>query len=128
VNQDRLSDCLNHIVEAAGHACSYLQGMNKADFLADKRTQQAVTMNLIIIGEAATKLLQEHGEFLNRHPGVSWGHMKGMRNRLAHGYFAIDLEIVWETVQTALPELCEQLTAVLKDARVFEVKDQGMEP
>jgi len=72
VNKDRLSDCLDHILEAAGQACSYLQGMSKEDFLSDKRTQQAVTMNLIIIGEAATKLLQEHGEFLNRHPGVSW--------------------------------------------------------
>ena len=81
-----------------------------------------------LIGEAATKLLQEHGNFLDRYPAISWRHMKGMRNRLAHGYFAIDLDAVWETVQTALTELCEQLTAVLQDARVFEVKDQGMEP
>ena len=126
--QNRLCDILDHILEAAGRACSYVEGMTKEDFLADTRTQQAVTMNLVIIGEAATKLLQEYGDFLNRHPGVSWRSMKGMRNRLAHGYFAIDLDVVWETVQTALPELREQLTAVRTDARDFEVKGQGMEP
>jgi uncharacterized protein with HEPN domain len=127
VIQNRLCDILDHILEAARQACSYVEGMNKEQFLADKRTQQAVTMNLVIIGEAATKLLQEYGDFINRHPGVSWRHMKGMRNRLAHGYFAIDLDVVWETVQTALPELREQLSAVRKDAMHFEVKGQGME-
>jgi uncharacterized protein with HEPN domain len=68
--------------------------MNKEHFLADMRAQQAVTMNLVIIDEAATKLLQEYGNFLNRHPDGSWRHMKGMRNRLAYGYFAIDLDVV----------------------------------
>ena len=88
----RLVDYLDHILEAASQACSYLEGMSKEAFLTDKRTQQAVTMNLIIIGEAVTKLLQEHDEFLHRYPDVSWRHMKGMRNRLVHGYFAIDLQ------------------------------------
>ena len=54
--------------------------------------------------------------------------MKGMRNRLAHGYFAINLDVVWETVQTALPDLREQLLAVRQDAINFEVKDYGREP
>jgi uncharacterized protein with HEPN domain len=103
VNQSRLCDCLDHILEAAGQACTYVEGMNKEHFLADTRTQQAVTMNLVIIGEVATKLLQDYGDFLKRHPTVSWRHMKGMRNRLAHGYFAINLDVVWETVQTAPP-------------------------
>ena len=100
--------------------------MNKGQFLADKRTQQAVTMNLVIIGEAATKLLQENGDLLKRHPGVSWRHMKGMRNRLTHGYLAIDLDVVWETVQTALPELRERLAGVREDAIQCEVKKEEM--
>lgn len=126
MTQNRLCDCLDHILEGARLACSYVEGMNKEQFLADKRTQQAVTMNLVIIGEAATKLLQEYGDFLKRQPGVSWRHMRGMRNRLAHGYFAIDLDVVWETVQTALPELRERLAAVRKDALQWEMKKEEM--
>lgn len=52
--------------------------------------------------------------------------MRGMRNRLAHGYFAIDLDVVWETVQTALSELREQLVAVRKDAIQSEVRKEKM--
>ena len=44
--------------------------------------------------------------------------MKGMRNRVAHGYFSVDLEVVWQTVQTALPELLERLPAIRADAEV----------
>ena len=126
MTQNRLCDGLDHILEAARLACSYVEGMNKEQFLTDKRTQQAVTMNLVIIGEAATKLLQEYGDFLKRHSGVSWRHMRGMRNRLAHGYFAIDLDVVWETVQTALPELRERLAAVRMDALQWEMKKEEM--
>ena len=100
------------MLEAARQACSYVDGSSRADFPADKRTQQAVILNIVIIGEAATKLLADHAEFLGRHPRVPWRNMKGMRNRIAHGYFEINLDTVWETVQSALPSLIEQLPAV----------------
>jgi uncharacterized protein with HEPN domain len=48
-------------------------------------------------------------EFCGQHPEVLWRYMRGMRNRIAHGYFDINLEVVWETVQTALPELLKRL-------------------
>ena len=57
MSESRLPDYLDHILEAAQRACGYINGMSKEDFLADKRTQQAVILNLVIIGEAATKLL-----------------------------------------------------------------------
>lgn len=106
---NRLPDYLDHIRQAATDACAYVEGMSKADFLVDKRTQQAVVMNLIVIGEAATKLLQEYGDFTDRHAEVPWRNMKGMRNRIAHGYFEINLDVVWETTQTALPRLLHSL-------------------
>lgn len=86
--------------------------MNKAEFLADKRTQQAVIMRLIIIGEAVTKLMDSYAAFAQAHAQVPWRSMRGMRNRVAHGYVNINLDAVWETVQTALPELLRQLPAV----------------
>lgn len=63
-----------------------------------------------------TRLLQGYGAFLDCHPQVPWRNMKGMRNRIAHGYFDIDLNVVWETVQTALPQLLKQLPAICVDA------------
>ena len=106
---NRASDYIEHIREAATLAVSYLEGMQHADFLADTRTQQAVLMNLIIIGEAATKLLAEDPELAERYPHIAWRNMRGMRNRLAHGYFEIDMDIVWDTAQSALPDLIKQL-------------------
>lgn len=73
-------------------------------------------MSLIILGEAATKVMDGYAAFTQAHPQVRWRSMRGMRNRIAHGYFDINLDVVWETVQTALPELLKQLPAVRQDA------------
>lgn len=116
MNESRLPDYLDHIRRAATDAYTFVEGLRKEDFLADKRTQQAVILSLLIIGEAATKLLQNYSDFLTRHPDVPWSSMKGMRNRLAHGYFDINLDVVWETVSNALPNLLERMPAVLEDA------------
>jgi uncharacterized protein with HEPN domain len=109
---NRLPDYLDHIQQAATDACSFIDGLSKEDFLADKRTQSAVVMSLVIIGEAATKVMDSYPKFADLHPGIPWRSMRGMRNRIAHGYFEINLGVVWDTVQTALPELLERLPAV----------------
>lgn len=109
---NRLEDYLEHMLEAARLALSYVADLDKKAFLADKRTQQAVILNIVVIGEAATKISNEYPDFIVRHTSVPWKNMKGMRNRIAHGYFDIDLDIVWATVQTALPPLVDQLTAL----------------
>ncbi|QXP88101.1 HepT-like ribonuclease domain-containing protein [Methylococcus capsulatus] len=112
---NRLPDYLEHIQQAATDACGFVEGLSKDDFLTDKRTQQAVIMSLIIIGEAATKVMEGHAEFTQAHPEMPWRSMRGMRNRIAHGYFDINLDVVWETVQTALPDLLKQLPTVRRD-------------
>ncbi len=60
--------------------------------------------------------METAAEFTQIHAQVPWRSMRGMRNRIAHGYFDINLDIVWETVQTALPELLKRLPAVRKSA------------
>lgn len=62
---NRLSDYLNHIKQATTDACSFVEGLEKEDFLTDKRTQQAVIMSLVIIGEAATKIMDGYTNLLN---------------------------------------------------------------
>lgn len=114
---DRLPDYLEHMHEAAVQACSYVEGLSREDFFEDKRTQQAVILNLILIGEEATKLLRDDEGFADKYAQVPWRGMKGMRNRIAHGYFEINLETVWETVQTALPKLIQQLSGILSSIK-----------
>ena len=103
------AELLTHMREAATQAVTYVDGLDKADFLTDKRTQQAVILNLIILGEAATKLMDHHADVVSRYPAIEWRSMRGMRNRIAHGYYDINLDVVWETVSSALPELVEKL-------------------
>ena len=109
---ERLREYLEHMAIAASDACGFVDGMSKSDFLSDKRTQQAVIMSLVIIGEAATKLMDRYSGFTDRHAEIPWRSMRGMRNRVAHGYFEIDVEMVWETVQTALPDLLDKLDGI----------------
>jgi uncharacterized protein with HEPN domain len=54
MKDDRLADYLDHMRQAAADACSFVEGMTRDDFLMDKRTQQAVILSLIVVGEAAT--------------------------------------------------------------------------
>ena len=109
----RLPDYLAHMRQAIADAQSFTEGMAQPDFEQDKRTQQAVVMSLIVLGEAATKVMDKYPEFAAQHAVIPWHNMRGMRNRIAHGYFDIDLGVVWDTLQTALPALKVQLCAIV---------------
>lgn len=109
MSASRLADYLDHLRKAAWEACGFVEGLSKAEFLNDKRTQLAVIMELIIIGEVATKIMDNHEDFAHAHPAIPWRNMRGMRNRMAHGYFDMDLDVVWDTVKLALPDLLEAL-------------------
>ena len=107
--EHRLGDYLEHMRQAASDALIFVEGLSKDEFVDDKRTQQAVIMSLVIIGEAATKVMDRFPEFTAQNTQVPWRSMRGMRNRIAHGYFDINLDVVWDTVQVALPELLKVL-------------------
>lgn len=128
MSENRLIDFLDHMQQAATDARDFVDGMTKDEFASDKRTQQAVIMSLIIIGEAVTKVMDGYADFTQLHAQVPWRAMRGMRNRMAHGYFDINLDVVWDTVQTALPELLAQLPAVREEAVNDDRNDYGMEP
>jgi uncharacterized protein with HEPN domain len=106
---ERLGDYLGHMRTAATDAQRFLKGMSKDEFLSDTRTQRATIMCLVIIGEAAARIMDNYVEFVDANPAIPWRNMRGMRNRIAHGYFDVDLEVVWDTVQSAVPELSRRL-------------------
>ena len=111
----RMPDYLDHMRQAIADAQSFTEGMGQPDFEQDKRTQQAVVMSLIVLGEAATKVMDQHPEFAAKYTEIPWRSMRGMRNRIAHGYFDIDLSVVWDTLQTALPTLKVQLDSIVSE-------------
>lgn len=80
----RLIDYLEHIQQALAQARDHVGDMDKDAFLADLRTQQAVTMHLIIIGEAANRIAASDAAFVQAHPDFPWDGVRGMRNRMVH--------------------------------------------
>lgn len=112
----RESQHFRFMLQSVELALSYVEGYNHTDFTSDKRTQQAVILNLLHLGEAAGRLMMESTDVVERYPQLPWNQMRGMRNRLAHGYFDINVEVVWSTLEQALPELHQQLTAICHGA------------
>ncbi len=111
----RVRDYLEHIDLAIARIRRYLAGMDRASFLASEEKQDAVIRNIEIIGEAAQSIRRRHPEFAVHHPEIPWGGVYGMRNAIAHGYFTVDLDVVWKMICEDLPTLAEQVR-VLRDA------------
>lgn len=112
MTDERLALWLEQMQTAAELASAYVDGMDFDAFAGDTRTQQAVVLNLLVLGEIAAKMMDKAPAFVARHADVPWTNMKGMRNRIAHGYFELDLNVVWATVQSAVPALTRQLSAL----------------
>ena len=103
----RISDYLEHILEAIERIDRYTQGMSEDEFLQDEKTQDAVIRNFEIIGEASRNIDQHHSDFAAEHSNVPWRIAYEMRNALAHGYFMVDTGIVWKTIKADLPKMAE---------------------
>jgi len=71
----------------------------------DLKTQDAVIRNMEVIGEACSNILRLAPEFAQAHPEVPWGSAIGNRNALSHGYFSVDIRLIWATIQDDLPAL-----------------------
>lgn len=110
-NPRRVADRIQDMLEAIGNVASDLGDMSKADFLADGKTQRAVIESLIVIGEAANKLIQLDPAIQQSAP-LLWQQFRDaydMRIVLTHEYFRIDAAIVWTTIKGNLPILETQL-------------------
>ncbi len=104
-------DLLGDIREAIHRARSYTAGQNYEQFLADTKTQDAVIRTLEILGEATKKLSPLLRE---RHPEIPWKSMAGIRDKLIHDYFGVNIDIVWQVARDQLPALAAQIEAALE--------------
>ena len=109
----RVQDYLAHIVEAIDRIDRYVDDMIELSFLSDEKTQDAVVRNFEILGEAANNIEKHHPTYAKEHVNVPWALMYTMRNRVAHGYFKVDYELVWKTIHADLPELRAQVAVLL---------------
>jgi uncharacterized protein with HEPN domain len=96
------SDLLRHILDEIDYLLGQQGRVSKADLLADGTLQRAFSRSIEIIGEAAKQM---PSDFRDEHLEVPWKAIAGMRDRLIHGYFAVDYEIVWDVVENKLLEL-----------------------
>ena len=103
---------LKHILESIGKIESYLQGFDEAKFGQDELRQDAVLRQLEIIGEASKNLSDD---LRKSNPNIEWRKMAGTRDRLAHGYFSVDIEIVWRITQDFLPTLKTEIEKILEN-------------
>jgi uncharacterized protein with HEPN domain len=109
---ERLRDYLSHIAVALDRIISYTDGISRERFLADPLLQDAVIRNLEIIGEASRNILRDLPDFASENGDLPLKAAYEMRNVLAHGYFEVDLEIVWRTIVSDLPDLAVKVARV----------------
>ncbi|MBI5753325.1 MAG: DUF86 domain-containing protein [Hydrogenophilales bacterium] len=106
----RVADYLEHIAQAIQRIKRYTDDMSEVAFLENELVQDAVIRNIEIIGEAARNIERNDPVFAARHAEIPWEVIYAMRNRVAHGYPKVDLEIVWKTIQADLPALGWQIS------------------
>lgn len=102
------------ILESIGYIETYVEGMKYKHFQEDRKTMDAVVRNFEIIGEAS-KFIPD--EMRKKHAQIDWTGIVGLRNRIAHEYFAIDPEIMWNILKEELPPLKRELQKLLERER-----------
>ncbi len=104
---------LLHIRDALREVREFVQGTDYEGFLEDRMMQNAVMRSFEVVGEAARRVSPE---FREAHPEVPWRLMGDFRNKLIHGYFALDLEVIWKTATEDAPSLLDQIEGLVEDA------------
>ena len=99
-----------HMLDAAREALSFMEGKSRTDLNTNRMLVLSLIKDIEIMGEAAAKISQET---LKQIPQLPWSKIIGMRNRLIHAYFEVDLDILWKTVIEDIPSLLQELDKVV---------------
>jgi uncharacterized protein with HEPN domain len=113
---ERIVAHLESMRDAARKAVSLAESMSYDRFLDDPNAQAATAMFLIVVGEAAVKIMQTAPSFASSHDGLPWEQMRGLRNRIVHDYETLHVPTIWATARESLPALLSDLNKLLSDA------------
>jgi uncharacterized protein with HEPN domain len=100
---------IQHNLDAVERIGRYVGGVPEEEFWRDTQKQDAVLRQLQVLGEAARKV---SGALRDAHPEIPWHNISGMRNKVVHEYFVVDLEVVWETAVSDVPALLPGLKRI----------------
>ena len=107
-------DSLCDMLDNAQRALRFVKGMKYEDFVKDDKTIYAVIRAVEVIGEAAGNIPEN---VRSRHPDIPWRDIRGMRSKLVHQYFGINMEVVWQTIHEDLPSLVSILKKIIKQEK-----------
>jgi uncharacterized protein with HEPN domain len=110
----RAPDYVEHMLQACDRILAYTSAMTREDFLVNNQVQDAVIRNVEILGEATKNLLECLPGLQADYPEIPWIDIYGMRNRVAHGYFFVNLETVWGVVSNRITDLRPKLVSLLE--------------
>lgn len=103
---------LHHILDSISNIESFTENMDEEEFKSNELVRSAVIRQIEIIGEA-TKYLSDNTRV--SYPNVPWKDIAGMRDKLIHGYFGVDIDAVWDTVKRDIPELKEEIKRIIDE-------------
>jgi uncharacterized protein with HEPN domain len=109
----RVREYLGHMLDAVGQIQEYVRSKSAQDFLSNRLLQDGVVRNFEILGEASRNLLGSLPDASSKFPGIPFAAIYGMRNQLSHGYFAIDLDVVWKVIERDIPALRKELETAI---------------
>ncbi|MFH1209817.1 MAG: DUF86 domain-containing protein [archaeon] len=105
---------ISHVSDSINNIESFSKNLSKDKFIKDKLRQSAIIRQLEIIGEATKNLPLE---FRKKYPETKWKEIAGLRDKITHHYFGINLNIVWEVVEKDIPKLKENIKNILDDLK-----------
>ncbi|HVC46495.1 MAG TPA: DUF86 domain-containing protein [Terracidiphilus sp.] len=111
----RIRAYLGHMHDAVSRIQLYMQGKTREHFLSDPLLQDAIVRNFEVLGEAAHNVLEAEPDASTQFPRIPFAAIYGMRNRLSHGYFAIDLDVVWKVIERDVPALRLVIESTIAD-------------
>lgn len=111
---DRLQVLILHIRDVAMELNEFTRTHKVDDLRRDVMVERGFVMSVMIIGELAGRIVEGHPDVVADMPEVPWARIRGLRNRIAHGYFDLDLDTVWDVVVNSIPEFAGRLAAKLE--------------